>query len=80
MKNAECKSAIRNPNSAIESVGPDAENERSDSQIAMSASDVSPVAMQQLDKGPVGSPAAKRKHTATRNPFRRIERNHGSNT
>jgi large subunit ribosomal protein L7/L12 len=42
-------------------VGPDAENERSDCQIALRASDVFPVAMQQLEKSPVGSPAANRK-------------------
>ena len=38
--------------------GPDAENERGDGQIAVSASDIFRVAMQQFEMGPVGSPAA----------------------
>jgi len=43
--------------SALIVSGPDAESERSDSQIALGASDIFPVAMQQLEKSPVGSAA-----------------------
>lgn len=61
----------RNPQSEFCNVvgGPDAENERSDSQIATGASDNFPVAMQQLEKRPVGSPAADGKQTATKEPL-----------
>jgi hypothetical protein len=60
-------------NSTLRVSGPDAESERSDSQIALGASDIFSVAMQQLEKSPVGS-AANSKQTATKEPLRRIER------
>ena len=63
------KSALRNLNSAIVVSGPDAETSAAISQIATGASDKFPVAMQQLEKSPVGSPAANEKQTATKEPF-----------
>jgi len=54
------QSAIRNLHSAIESVGRTRKTGAAMSQIAPRASDDSPVAMQQLEKSPVGSPAANR--------------------
>lgn len=60
----------RHPDSAIESVGRTRKTSAAISQIAPGASDIFPVAMQQLEKSPVGSPAANRKkQTATKEPF-----------
>ncbi|HAF15224.1 MAG TPA: hypothetical protein DCK93_10720 [Blastocatellia bacterium] len=64
---------IRNPDSAMESVGRTRKTSAAISQIAACASDIFPVAMQQLEKGPVGSPAANRKNRQQqKNPLRRI--------
>lgn len=66
MRNAET-----NPKSEFRNVisGPDAETSAAISQIAVCASDVFPVAMQQLEKSPVGSPAGNRKNRQRhRNP------------
>jgi hypothetical protein len=68
-------SAINSPQSAIESVsGPDAETSAAICQIAKALRIIPEWRCSQLQKSPVGSPAANSKQQQQRNPFRRIER------
>jgi hypothetical protein len=73
------QSKIKNLKSKM-SVGPDADNERGERQIVITARTSLKGGCNTFGKRPVGSPAAKNKKQQTRTLLRRIESNHGSNT